>query len=131
MGELKAGKATVGIFFPSLALGETREPVEAEGSPPAFNAVIEALPPVTVFVPSPTSTPPTSTPTVEAPHCVVPKLDGEKLKTAKKKIKGADCRVGLVSKKNGVKLANGKVIKQSPKAGKVLPAHTGVSVKLG
>jgi serine/threonine-protein kinase len=58
-------------------------------------------------------------------------LNGKKLKAAKKKIKAADCRVGLVSKKNGVKVATGKVVKQSPKPGKVLPAKTGVSVRLG
>jgi hypothetical protein len=59
------------------------------------------------------------------------RLNGKKLKAAKKKIKAADCRVGLVSKKNGVKVATGKVVKQSPKPGKVLPAKTGVSVRLG
>jgi hypothetical protein len=131
LGELKASNVTAAFFFPALALGETRIAGEGEELPPAFNVVIESIPPVTVIAPSPTSAPPTSTPTVEAPHCVVPKLNGKKLKAAKKKIKGADCRVGLVSKKNGVKVANGKVIKQSPKAGKVLPAHTGVSIKLG
>jgi beta-lactam-binding protein with PASTA domain len=58
-------------------------------------------------------------------------LNGEKLKAAKKKIKAADCKVGIVSKKSGVKLTRGKVIRQSPKVGMVLPAHAGISIKLG
>jgi hypothetical protein len=58
-------------------------------------------------------------------HCVVPKLTGETLKTAKKRLKAADCRLGKVT-------GHGKKVKkQKPKAGKVLPPRSKVSVKLG
>ena len=59
------------------------------------------------------------------PHCVVPKLTGETLKTAKKRLKAADCRLGKVTGHGR------KVKKQKPKAGKVLPSGSKVSVKLG
>ncbi len=58
-------------------------------------------------------------------HCVVPKLRGETLKTAKKRLKAADCRLGKVS-------GHGKKVKkQQPKAGTVRPAGSKVNVKLG
>lgn len=66
-----------------------------------------------------------------APECVVPKLNGKKLKLAKKKIRFAGCRVGLVSKEHGVSAKTGKVVRQVPKAGKVAAMGTKVSVKLG
>jgi hypothetical protein len=132
-GALEATPGTLGIFNSALAPGETRFPaLELPTSNiAAYDALIDttaapviALPVVTSPVVSPTPAP------VEA-RCVVPKLNGKKLKAAKKKIKAADCKVGLISKKNGVKAATGKVVRQSPKAGKVLPAKTGVSVRLG
>jgi hypothetical protein len=63
--------------------------------------------------------------------CVVPKLKGKKLKAAKKKTKAADCRLGKVSKRDGAGAKTGKVVKQSPKAGKVLSPGTKVRVVLG
>jgi beta-lactam-binding protein with PASTA domain len=78
---------------------------------------------------------PTPTPTVAPPapvaHCVVPKLNGRKLKAAKKIVRAADCKVGLVSTKKGVRSATGKVVRQSPKAGEAIAAHSAVSLKLG
>lgn len=62
-----------------------------------------------------------------AAQCVVPKLKGKKLKAAKKALKAADCRLGRVRPK-GQK--TGKVKKQSPKPGKVLPAGSKVNVRL-
>jgi hypothetical protein len=91
------------------------------------SVAINGVPAIAPPAPAPIVIP---APVVEA-HCVVPKLQGKKLKAAKKKIRAADCKVGLVSKKEGVKATTGKVVKQSPKPGKVLPAKTGVSVKLG
>jgi hypothetical protein len=70
-------------------------------------------------------------PTPPPPTCTVPKLEGKKLKAAKKKIRAADCKVGHVGKKKGVTAKSGKVIHQSPKAGKVLGAGSQVKVKLG
>jgi hypothetical protein len=66
---------------------------------------------------------------VPAP-CVVPKLTGRKLKVAKKLVREAGCKVGLVSIRKGVRSAIGKVAKQSPSAGKSVPAHTAISFKL-
>jgi hypothetical protein len=65
-----------------------------------------------------------------APTCTVPKLKGRSLKASKKKIKAADCKVGKVTKKKGAKGATGKVVKQSPKPDKVLPACSKVKVRL-
>ena len=76
----------------------------------------------------------TCTPTVAGPTavtanfdgCVVPKVKGNKLKKAKKRLRGADCRLGKVKGQKG-----GKVKKQKPKPGAVLPVDTKVQVKLG
>jgi hypothetical protein len=65
------------------------------------------------------------------PTCTVPKLKGKTLKASKKKIKGADCKVGKVTKKKGAKAKSGKVVGQSKKPGTVLPAGTVVKVTLG
>jgi beta-lactam-binding protein with PASTA domain len=59
---------------------------------------------------------PTPTP-APAPTCTVPKLAGKSLKASKKKIKGADCIVGKVTKKKGAKAATGKVVGQNKKTG--------------
>jgi hypothetical protein len=128
-GVLNANPATVAVFFPALSVGQPGMPsFEGSTNSAAFQAVVET--PSVLSTPS--IVPPTVAPvtTVEA-HCVVPKLNGKSLKAAKKTIKAGACKVGLVSKKDGVKAASGKVIKQSPRPGVVLPVRTGVSVKLG
>jgi hypothetical protein len=63
--------------------------------------------------------------------CVVPKLNGKKLKPVKTKLKQAGCRLGSVTKKKGVTSKSGKVVKQTPTAGKVLTPGSKVSVRLG
>lgn len=63
--------------------------------------------------------------------CAVPKLRGRKLKGAKKAIRAGDCLVGKVRKRKGVTAKTGKVLKQRPKPGQVLPPGTKVNVKLG
>jgi PASTA domain-containing protein/IPT/TIG domain-containing protein len=63
--------------------------------------------------------------------CKVPNLHGANLKGAKKRIRKAGCGVGIVSKKPGVTVKTGHVVKQTPKPGKVLAPGTKVSVKLG
>jgi hypothetical protein len=70
--------------------------------------------------PSPSPAPPSGQ------NCVVPKVKGKKLKRAKKKLRNGDCRIGKVK---GDK--SGKVKKQNPKPGTVLPAGSSVNVKLG
>jgi hypothetical protein len=79
--------------------------------------------------PNPTPTPaPISAP---AKTCAVPKLKGKSLKAARTAIIRADCNVGRVNKKKGVKAATAKVVGQSSKPGTVLPARTAVNVTLG
>ncbi len=63
--------------------------------------------------------------------CVVPKLNGKKLKAAKKKLKKASCKLGKVTRHKGVTSKTGKVVKQSPKAGKQLAPGSKVKVTLG
>ncbi len=60
--------------------------------------------------------------------CVVPNLKHKTLGKAKKALKRADCRLGKVKPKGQ---SDGKVKKQSPKPGKVLPPGAKVNVKLG
>lgn len=78
---------------------------------------------------APAVTPPLPPP--PAPTCTVPKLKGKSLKASKKKIRGADCKVGKLTKKKGAKASTGKVVGQSKKPGSVLPAGTVVKVTLG
>ena len=63
--------------------------------------------------------------------CAVPKLRGRKLRAAKKSIRKVGCSVGKVRRRNGVTAKTGKVVKQRPKPGRVLPPRTKVNVKLG
>ncbi len=63
--------------------------------------------------------------------CVVPKLAGKRLKAAKKSLKQAGCKLGKVKKVAGPASKVGKVVKQSPKAGKALAPGSKVSLKLG
>lgn len=62
--------------------------------------------------------------------CLVPALKGKKLKAAKKKIRAAGCKVGKVTKRKGATAANGKVVGQGPKAGKLVAAGTAVKLTL-
>ena len=61
-------------------------------------------------------------------NCVVPKLKGKSLKTARKLLKRAKCALGKVS---GPKSPDAQVAKQSSKPGSVLPAGAKVGVGLG
>jgi hypothetical protein len=63
--------------------------------------------------------------------CVVPKLNAKKLKAAKKKLKNAGCKVGKVTKEDGVSAKAGKIVGQSPKPGRKLKPGTKVNVILG
>jgi hypothetical protein len=143
IGVLK-GNATEATFGPALKPEESRAPF-FEGENPvmlAWNADIESAPPApTPVVPAPVVIAPSPAPVgapspapVGAPspaHCVVPKLKGKKLKAAKKMLRAADCKIGLVTKNKGMKATTGTVVKQSPKSGKVRPGKTAVRVTLG
>jgi beta-lactam-binding protein with PASTA domain len=65
-----------------------------------------------------------------APHCVVPKLKGKKLKAAKKALRKALCKIGIVKKLHGATAKTGRVVNQKPGAHKVLAPGAKVSVKL-
>ena len=73
----------------------------------------------------------TSASTFAYEGCVVPKLNGKKLKAAKKALGKKDCKTGKVNKRKGVTGKTGKVIKQNPKPGKVLAPGTKITIKLG
>lgn len=75
-----------------------------------------------------TSPPPAPAP--PAPTCTVPRLRGKTLKVAKNRIRGADCRVGKLTKKSGATAKYGEVVKQVPKPGAVVAAETKVQVTL-
>jgi hypothetical protein len=61
-----------------------------------------------------------------AASCVVPKLEGKRLKRAKRSLRNSDCSIGRVKGEKG-----GKVKKQNPKPGTTLPAGAKVNVTLG
>ncbi|HEY2717497.1 MAG TPA: IPT/TIG domain-containing protein [Solirubrobacterales bacterium] len=78
--------------------------------------------------------PPTPAPIAPAPpvaKCVVPKLLGKHLKGAKKAIRARHCKVGQVTKEEGVTAKTGTVVKQNPKPGTTRKAGSAVGVKLG
>lgn len=64
--------------------------------------------------------------------CLVPKLKGKRLKAAKKALYRAECKLGKVQRRE---VANSKtkhkVIKQSPKPGKVLASGSKVRIVIG
>jgi alpha-tubulin suppressor-like RCC1 family protein len=62
--------------------------------------------------------------------CRVPKLKGEKLKAAKKRIKAADCKLGKVTKKGSAR-RKPEVVKQKPAVGTTRPAGSKINVVLG
>jgi IPT/TIG domain/PASTA domain len=78
-----------------------------------------------------TNLPPASTLPTPAPSCIVPKLTGKKLKAARKGLTRADCKLGKVKKLKGATAKTAKVVKQSPKSGKILAPDSKVTVKLG
>jgi hypothetical protein len=124
--------STEAFFRPGLSPAETRAPEEEEVPfTNGYNADVEygQTPAPAPVVPAPVVIAPT--PAAAEAHCIVPKLEGKKLKAAKKVLRTAECKVGHVAKKKGVKATTGKVVKQAPKPGRVLPAKTAVGVKLG
>jgi beta-lactam-binding protein with PASTA domain len=63
--------------------------------------------------------------------CHVPKVVGKKLAAAKSRIRAAHCRVGKITKKKSSRKKKGRVIAQSPKPGKTLPAGSKVKLTVG
>lgn len=62
--------------------------------------------------------------------CTVPNLAGKKLGPAKSALRGAGCTVGKVGRIKGPRKKRGKVIKQNPKAGRLLAPGAKVAIKL-
>lgn len=83
-------------------------------------------------VPAPTGTPtgPAATTglTPSATRCVVPKLVGRTLKAATRRLKAAGCRRGTTKRRAKTRRKRGRVIRQSRKAGTVLPAGTKIGL---
>lgn len=63
--------------------------------------------------------------------CTVPKLTGKKLKASRKKATKAHCKVGKVQHKKAAPSKVGKVLKQKPKAGTLLPPGAKIKVTVG
>lgn len=63
--------------------------------------------------------------------CVVPKLKGKTLKSAKRMLGRADCKVGKVKRLKSKPSKAGKVLKQSVKPGKVLASKSKVNLTVG
>jgi len=64
--------------------------------------------------------------------CVVPQLKNRTLKAAKSLLRRRGCKLGHVKKMDAAKAKDvGKVLKQQPKAGKILPPGARVRIQLG
>jgi hypothetical protein len=79
---------------------------------------------------NPITTPLTTTSPAVA-QCVVPALKGMKLAAARTKLGKAQCRTGKVKRKKAGPKKRGKVLSQSPKAGRVLAVGGKVALLVG
>lgn len=122
------GAATAVRFGANPAAGFT---VLSDGQITAIAPPAGAPGAVPVSVSTAAGTSPAASSAFTYTACVVPKLAGKKLKGAKKRIRKAGCRVGKAKKIGGVTAKTGVVVKQNPKAGKILAPGAKVNVKLG
>jgi hypothetical protein len=121
-GDAYAPGSEFNVFVPELLPGgpaQKRTGISTDAEL-GFNADVEYATPPVIGPPPP---PPVA-------HCLVPSLTGKKLKSAKKKLRNAGCKLGKVTKKDGATGKTGKVKKQSPKPGKSLPQGSKVAVTL-
>lgn len=97
-------------------------------------AAQDGFPPAPVTSPPPSTTPPTagpvtvtlsSSPPVLPPApvatCHVPKIKGMKLRAAEKALRRAGCKVGRIRHVTSRKMARGRVVSSTPRAGRRLP----------
>jgi beta-lactam-binding protein with PASTA domain len=70
-------------------------------------------------------------PPLAPPACKVPKVVGKTLATARTAITKAHCKVGKVTRKTSSAKKKGKVIGQTPKAGKTLKNGAKVNLTVG
>ncbi|HET7443075.1 MAG TPA: IPT/TIG domain-containing protein [Solirubrobacterales bacterium] len=135
-GSITGGTPVVvtGANFASVkgvTFGTTPVPyvVNSEGQITATAPASKTLGKVTVSVTTAAGAVTSATPfTYEG--CAVPKLNGKKLKASKKKLKKSDCKLGKVKKIGDATAKTGKVSKQNPKPGAILPPGTKVTIKL-
>lgn len=64
-------------------------------------------------------------------RCLVPRLDGRSLKESGRRLMRAACEIGSVKTLMGVNRKTGKVVKQSPRPGAVLPSGAAIRLTLG
>jgi uncharacterized delta-60 repeat protein len=67
-------------------------------------------------------------PPAPTPRCRVPNVRGKTLGVARRSIKRARCAVGKVTRKPSRKVKKGRVISQSPRAGRLLPQKSKVKL---
>jgi hypothetical protein len=134
--ELQAGAPlayapTLGAGFnrlvPPLGIGGVGTAIPGSSFELGFNAEVAAA------LPAPTATAAGVVPASAADlaACRVPGLGGTRLRPAKKRIRKAGCKVGKVTRPKGVSARTGVVVKQGPKAGRVLAPGAKVNVTLG
>jgi hypothetical protein len=63
--------------------------------------------------------------------CVVPRLTGDSLKVSRRMLRAAGCTIGRLRKRRNATAATGKVIRQSPRPGAVLPRAASIELTLG
>jgi hypothetical protein len=141
-GVTLSGIAAAGSGIKSLVVGGQSVPVASDGTwstqvplSPGSNTITAlatdgagATPQaqVTVVYQPPAPPPPTTTPVVA--KCHVPRLKGMKLPAAEKALRNAHCKVGKVKHVSSRKLARGRVMSTTPRAGRRLPAGTKIDV---
>jgi hypothetical protein len=104
--------------------------VEAEDRLVAIAPASATLTSVPVSVTTPAGTA-TSAQTFTYEGCQAPRLRGQRLKAAKKRIRAANCRVGTIKRRGTATAKTGKVVQQSPKPGGVYPPGTKIKIALG
>ena len=81
--------------------------------------------------PPPPPSPPPPPPPPAPPRCLVPRVVGKKLGRAIPLILRAHCRVGRISRRKSALRRHGKVLAQSPRAGRSLPFNSRVKLVVG
>jgi hypothetical protein len=70
-------------------------------------------------------------PPLAPPHCVVPRVAGKSLAKAWRRVAAAHCRLGKVRRVRSTTSRRGRVLRQSPSAGKQLPSDSKVNLTVG
>ncbi|HXS48168.1 MAG TPA: PASTA domain-containing protein, partial [Solirubrobacterales bacterium] len=114
---------------PILSVSQPTESLTVDVGPEVM--IVELTPGVPASpVATPSPFPPPLVP-LPAEHCIVPRLKGKTLQRSRKRSKIAHCKIGKFKKKVGVTVRAGRVVKQSPRPGSVLPLGGQIRVTLG